>query len=89
MDALQKERDILMKIPRWNAKVTLNEIDENYHTYGNSELLSASRTFNNADLAPKVFPSRKIDWCHACLDICITNPRMGSCVNKCFDLGYC
>jgi hypothetical protein len=78
-----------MKIPRWNAKVTLNEIDENYHAYGKSEPLSVSRTFNNASLAPKVIPSRQIDWCNACVDICMSNPRIESCIRRCFKLGYC
>jgi hypothetical protein len=78
-----------MKIPGWNAEVTLNKIDENYHAYGKSEPLSVSGIFNNASLAPKVIPSRQIDWCIACLDICLTNPRFESCVTKCFALGYC
>jgi hypothetical protein len=78
-----------MKIPGWNAEVTLNKIDENYHAYRKSEPLSGIRTFNNASLAPKVIPSRKIDWCALCLDICLTNPRLGACINRCYKLEYC
>jgi hypothetical protein len=46
--------EILMSTPGWNAEAVVNGIDT---TIRKSQLVSAHRIFNSAEMATKVFPS--------------------------------